>query len=45
MQALVEEAEHILTDQSADLNGFGRLLNQTRKLKRGAKQRGFHTGH
>ncbi len=35
MQALVEEAEHILTDQSADLNGFGRLLNQTWKLKRG----------
>ncbi len=35
MQALVEEAEHILTDQSAELSGFGRLLDQTWKLKRG----------
>ena len=35
MLALVDEAEKILTDKSADLNGFGRLLDQTWKMKRG----------
>ena len=34
MLALVGEAEKILVDQSADLDGFGRLLDVTWKLKR-----------
>ena len=34
MHALVDEAEKILTDKKADLDDFGRLLNQTWKLKR-----------
>lgn len=39
MLALVDEAQNILTDQYADLNEFGRLLDTTWKLKRqtGAK--------
>lgn len=35
MLALVDEAEAILTDEQADLNEFGRLLDHTWKLKRG----------
>ena len=35
MLALVDEAEAILTDEQADLNEFGRLLDPTWKLKRG----------
>lgn len=34
MYALVDEAEKILTDKSADLDDFGRLLDHTWKLKR-----------
>lgn len=34
MLALVDEAESILTDQSKDLDDFGRLLDVTWKLKR-----------
>ena len=34
MLALVDEAERILTDQNADLDEFGRLLDHTWKLKR-----------
>lgn len=34
MHTLVDEAEKILTDKKADLDDFGRLLNQTWKLKR-----------
>lgn len=35
MQGLVNEAENVLTDKYKDLNEFGRLLNQTWRLKRG----------
>ena len=35
MQALVEEAERILTDNARNIADFGRLLNDTWKLKRG----------
>jgi len=35
MTALVGEAEKILTDENADLNEFGRMLDHTWKLKRG----------
>ena len=35
MQALVEEAERILTDNTRNIADFGRLLNDTWKLKRG----------
>ena len=35
MLALVDEAEAILTDEQADLNEFGRLLDHTWKQKRG----------
>lgn len=35
MQELVEEAEKILTDNARDMADFGRLLNDTWKLKRG----------
>lgn len=34
MLHLVDEAEHILTDRSQDLNEFGKLLDYTWKLKR-----------
>ena len=34
MYALVDEAEQILTDENADLDDFGRLLNHTWELKR-----------
>lgn len=34
MLALVDEAERVLTDKSADLDEFGRLLDLTWKLKR-----------
>lgn len=34
MLALVEEAEKILVDEQADLNDFGKLLDQSWKLKR-----------
>lgn len=34
MLTLVDEAESILTDQSKDLDDFGRLLDATWKLKR-----------
>lgn len=34
MMALVDEAEHILTDPHSDLNEFGRLLDKTWNLKR-----------
>jgi len=34
MYGLVDEAEKILVDKNADLNEFGRLLDQTWKLKR-----------
>ena len=34
MLSLVDEAEQILTDKSADLDDFGRLLDHTWKLKR-----------
>lgn len=39
MLQLVDEAQHILTDKTVDLNDFGRLLDVTWKLKRatGAK--------
>lgn len=35
MLALVDDAEHILTDPAADLAEFGRLLDHTWRLKRG----------
>ena len=35
MLALVDEAEHILIDTRRDLNDFGRLLDETWRLKRG----------
>ncbi len=35
MQALVEEAESILTDGTRSMDEFGRLLNDTWKLKKG----------
>lgn len=35
MYGLVDEAEKILTDKNADLDGFGRLLDHTWRLKRG----------
>lgn len=35
MLALVDEAEKILTDRNTSLNEFGKLLDQTWKLKRG----------
>ena len=34
MVSLVDEAEKVLTDRSADLDEFGRLLDHTWKLKR-----------
>ena len=34
MHSLVDEAEKVLTDRNADLDEFGRLLDQTWKLKR-----------
>lgn len=34
MQALVDEAEHVLTDKTIDLDDFGRLLDRTWQLKR-----------
>lgn len=34
MHALVDDAERVLTEQSADLNDFGRLLDHTWRLKR-----------
>ncbi len=34
MYALVDEAEHVLVDQAADLDEFGRLLDRTWRLKR-----------
>ena len=34
MLLLVDEAEHILTDKTTDLDDFGRLLDHTWKLKR-----------
>lgn len=34
MLSLVDEAENILTDKFSDLDDFGRLLNQTWRLKR-----------
>ncbi len=34
MKALVDDVERILTDRKADLDDFGRLLNETWKLKR-----------
>ena len=36
MLTLVDEAERILTDSHADLDDFGRLLDQTWRLKRGS---------
>lgn len=35
MLSLVDEAENILTDRNANLNEFGKLLDETWKLKRG----------
>lgn len=35
MLALVDEAEKVLTDRNTSLNEFGKLLDQTWKLKRG----------
>ena len=35
MLVLVDEAETVLTDKSADLDDFGKLLDETWKLKRG----------
>ena len=35
MYALVDEAESVLTDSTRDLDDFGRLLDETWKLKRG----------
>lgn len=35
MLALVDEAEHVLTNKNASLNEFGKLLDTTWKLKRG----------
>ncbi len=35
MLTLVDDAEAVLTDKSADLDDFGRLLDETWKLKRG----------
>ena len=34
MLALVDDAEHILTDESSDLDDFGRMLDHTWRLKR-----------
>lgn len=34
MFALVDEAEHVLTDRNKDLDDFGRLLNHTWELKK-----------
>ena len=34
MVALVDEAEHVLTDKTADMDDFGRLLDHTWQLKR-----------
>lgn len=34
MKSLVDDCERILTDKRADINDFGRLLNETWKLKR-----------
>lgn len=34
MLALVDDAEHILTDKNADLDDFGRMLDHTWRLKR-----------
>ena len=36
--SLVDEAERILTDKQSDLDDFGRLLDQSWKLKRGTSQ-------
>ena len=35
MLALVDEAEKVLTDRNTSLNEFGKLLDQTWRLKRG----------
>lgn len=35
MRKLVDQAEYVLTDNKADLNDFGKLLDYTWKLKRG----------
>ena len=35
MLSLVDDAEHVLVDQSSDLDEFGRLLHHTWELKRG----------
>ncbi len=43
MYRLVDEAEKILTDKNASLDGFGRLLDYTWKLKRGISG-GISTG-
>lgn len=34
MLALVDDAEHVLTDKNADIDDFGRMLDHTWKLKR-----------
>lgn len=38
MLSLVDDAEQILTEKSADLDDFGRLLDETWKLKRGSSK-------
>ena len=38
MLLLVDDAEHILTDKTSDLDDFGRLLDVTWKLKRGKSE-------
>lgn len=39
MRSLVDEGEKILTDRHGDLDAFGRLLDQTWKMKRGLTNR------
>ena len=39
MRELVDEAEHILIDKTADLDDFGRLLGEEWKLKRGTSEK------
>ena len=36
MKGLVDDAYGIVTSQTPDFNSFGKLLNETWKLKRGA---------
>ena len=43
MYSLVDKAEKVLTDESCDLDEFGRLLDYTWKLKRGISS-GISTG-